>query len=202
MTSKNLTQIANRFIASALLAILFCAFIVPVQVYAKSASPSLPSLNAFVTIVKNGEASTLRGVYVPNVMAYSIVQQPEKDAGFVSTEKSAVTQFNMAAKAGNVGLLAHSYLAGKSFPSIKQGDQIVLVYGDGRTETFVAESILQYQKLPYGLYKDLKTQNNLGTGELFDAVYGGAYHLALQTCIESGGDAEWGRLFIIAKPIQ
>lgn len=198
MASKNLTQIVNRLFASMLLAILFCALVVPTQVSAKS----LPSLTAFIETVRNGDASALRGVYVANSMAYPIVQQPENDAKFVSTDASVVTQFGMAAKAGNVGLLAHNYLAGKSFVNVKQGDQIVLVYGNGRTETFLVESILQYQDLPYGMYKDLNTQANLGTGELFNAVYGGAYHLTLQTCIESNGNSAWGRLFIIARPVS
>lgn len=198
MTPKNhFTQISTGI----LLAIAFLTFAVPAQVYAQSALSNLPNLSAFIENVKNGNANALRGVYVTNVMSYPIVQQPEGNAHFVSTNDSVVTQFSMATSMGNVGLLAHNTLAGKSFFNIKQSDQIILVYGDGHTETFVVENTLSYQSLPYGQYKNLQTQNNISVGEIFNTVYGGEYHLTLQTCIERDGNFEWGRMFIIAKPV-
>ncbi|MDP2989065.1 MAG: hypothetical protein Q8O57_00665, partial [Kiritimatiellota bacterium] len=76
---------------------------------------------------------------------------------------------------------------------------------NGRTQSFVVESILQYQALkplsPYSNFKDLETQNLLTAEQLFNKVYRGEYHLTLQTCIENEGNLSWGRLFVIAKPV-
>jgi len=98
--------------------------------------------------------------------------------------------------------LAHNTLAGKFFFNIPQGSQIILVYGNGRTETFIVDQVLMYQALPYGQYRDLQTQEIVYIGALFNTAYSGEYHLTLQTCIESEGDYQWGRLFIIAKPLS
>jgi hypothetical protein len=137
-------------------------------------------------------------------MALAIVQQPMGNPGYVSTAESVATQFSIATEVGNVGLLAHNTLAGSSFSNIKQGDLIVLVYGDGHMESFMANSIQRYQALnplsPYSQFSDLETQTKLSAEELFNKVYRGEYHLTLQTCIENNGNASWGRLFITATP--
>jgi len=205
MTSRNqFTKFTNRLLASAFLCIVFCALTVPAQVYAKT--DAIPSLNEFIETVKDGNADTLRGVYIADVMAYPIVQQPYGNPGFVSTTENVTTQFSMASEVGNIGLLAHNHLAGSSFSNIKNNDRIILVYGDGHMESFLVESIQQYQALnplsPYSQFKDLETQNILTAEELFREVYRGEYHLTLQTCINNEGNPSWGRLFVIAKPIS
>jgi len=206
MVSRNLiTRAAGRLAVSSLLLILYCTVAIPVQAYAKGDSEHLPSLNTFIESVKDGKAGVIRGVYIPNVMAYAVTQQPAGKPGFVSTEAAVTTQFSMAAEAGNIGLLAHNTLAGRSFSSIIHGDKIILIYGDGRAEDFMVETILLYQALdplsPYGQFKDLGTQKTLSTEELFNKVYRGEYHVTLQTCIENDGNISWGRLFVIAEPI-
>jgi hypothetical protein len=200
------TQLKSRIFSSILLCILFCAFAFPVQAYAKDAPNQIPDLNTFVQTVKDGKASTLRGVYVSNLMALSIVQQPTGYPGFVSTAESVATQFSIAKEVGNVGLLAHNTHAGSFFSKIKQGDQIILVYGDGHTEGFSVSKIQRYQALnplsPYSKFKDQETQITYTAEELFNNVYRGKYHLTLQTCIENNGNSSWGRLFIVATPIK
>jgi len=201
-----LEQLKKRISTSALVFILICVFMLPSQVEAKDIPNTLPNLNTFINTVKDGNASTLRGVYVPNVMALAVEQQPAGYPGYVSTADSIVTQFSIAAEVGNIGLLAHNTHAGVFFPSIKQNDPIVLVYGDGHTETFMAQNILRYQALdplnPYSQFKDLETQTTLTAEELFNKVYRGDYHLTLQTCIENNGNSSWGRLFIVASPVE
>ena len=95
---------------------------------------------------------------------------------------------------------------GSFFSNIQQGDLIVQVYGDGHTETFMAQSIQHYQALdpfnPYSQFKDLETQTTFTAEELFNNVYRGDYHLTLQTCIENNGNSSWGRLFIVATPTE
>jgi hypothetical protein len=207
MASRNqLSQLKNRISVSALLSILLCTFALPTQVYAKDIPNTLPNLNTFIEAVTDGNAATLRGVYVSNVMALSIVQQPAGYPGFVSTEEAIATQFSIATQVGNVGLLAHNTHAGSFFSSIKQGDLIVLVYGDGHIESFMAASIQRYQALdplsPYSEFKNLDTQITSTAEQLFNDVYRGEYHLTLQTCIENNGNSSWGRLFIVATPVE
>ena len=200
------TQLKNQISASALVLMLACIFVFPTQVYAKDIPNSLPNLNTFIETVQNGDTATLRGVYVPNVMAFAIEQQPAGYAGYVSSAESVVTQFGIATEVGNVGLLAHNTHAGAFFTGIQQGSLIVLVYGDGHTETFMAQSIQHYQALdpfnPYSQFKDLDTQTTFTAEELFNKVYRGDYHLTLQTCIENNGNSSWGRLFIVATPVE
>jgi len=200
------TQLKNNLFTGALLSILFCAFALPAQVYAKDVPHTLPDLNTFIETVTDGNASSLRGVYVSNVMALSIVQQPTGYAGYVSTEESVATQFGIATEVGNVGLLAHNTHAGSLFSNIKQGDRIILIYGDGHIESFMANSIQRYQALdplnPYSEFKDLETQTSFTAESLFNNVYRGEYHLTLQTCIDNNGNPSWGRLFIMAIPVE
>ncbi|MBC7877496.1 MAG: hypothetical protein H7Y59_10030 [Anaerolineales bacterium] len=204
MASKDqFTQIKNRLFASALLCIVLCVFAFPTQAYAKD--NAFPTLTEFVETVKDGHANTLRGIYISNVIALPIMQQPYGNPGFVSNTDSVLTQFSMASEVGNLGLLAHNHLAGKSFSDIKPNDQIVLIYGDGHTESFLVDNTMQYQALsplsPYSQFKDLETESILSAEDLFREVYRGEYHLTLQTCIDNEGNASWGRLFIIAKPV-
>jgi hypothetical protein len=168
------------------------------------ARESMPTLSSFVESVRNGDATSLRGVYIQGVTAHRIVQQPAGQPGYVSQDSRAITQFNMAAEAGNVGLLAHNYLAGTSFKQIMPDQQVDLVYGNERVESFVVSQILRYQALdPYNSMSEFR---NLDTGiivtaeELFQQVYRGERHVTFQTCIEFGGNPSWGRLFIIARP--
>ena len=200
----------NRFqflrsstIFSALIAalILSCAFTFPAQ--ARNGA-GYSDLNSFVESVRNGDGSALRGVYVQDRIAFQIVQQPAGSPAFVSQDPDQFTQFGMAAEAGNIGLLAHNYLAGRSLSSLTQGDIVVLVYGDGHTESFLVKEIRQYQALdpnsPYSDFKNLDTQATLSAQELFQQAYQGERHLTFQTCIEANGNLSWGRLFVVAEP--
>jgi hypothetical protein len=207
MASRNqLTQLKNGIFAGILVCILICTFALPAQVYAKDIPNTLPNLNSFIETVTDGNASALRGVYVSNVMALSIVQQPTGYPGYVSTEESVVTQFGIATEVGNIGLLAHNTHAGSFFSNIKQGDRIILVYGDGHIESFMTNNIQRYQALdPYNThseFKNLETQTSVTAEALFNNVYRGEYHLTLQTCIENNGNSSWGRLFIMATPVE
>jgi hypothetical protein len=207
MTSRDqLKRIKNGIFTGLLTGILFCVLALPAPVYAKDVPNQIPSLSTFIENVKNGNADALRGVYVSDVMALLIVQQPAGQPGFVSSEESVATQFGMAKDAGNIGLLAHNTHAGKFFSEIKQGDQVILVYGDGHTENFTVNSIKQYQALdplnPYSKFKDLETQTTSTAEGVFNRMYRGKHHLTLQTCIDNNGNPSWGRLFIIANPVK
>ena len=165
---------------------------------------NLPSLSSFVSLVNDGQAGELRGVYAPNVFADAVVQQPGNDANFVSTQPGVVTQFRPASSIGSTGLLAHNFLAGQQFPLLTRGDLIYLVYGDGYQAPYIVTETLQYQALqpesPYSNFIDLSNGNLLSASYLFNSAYGRPGDLVLQTCIDANGDPSWGRLFIVAEP--
>lgn len=203
MVSGNKTAEYVRGLGGIVLSFLLaCVFLNPVQ--AKGAGSILPDLDLFIDAVSDGNADVLRGVYVLDVMAFPIVQQPAGSPGFVSTLNGVVTSFDMAARSGNTGLLAHNYLAGASFPQLVQGSDVVLIYGDGHTERFVVSNVLQYQALdpasPYSEFRNLDTQITMTAEGLFNQVYRGERHVTFQTCIAKDGNPSWGRLFVIAMP--
>jgi len=204
MTSrKYLPQIASHLLMLALTAMIFYMFTFPAQVQAKNnPANTLPTLEEFIAQVRNGDANALRGTYIPGVLALPVVQQPRENSNYVSPMRSALTEFSMADKVGNVGLLAHNYLAGGLFFEIQPGDLIILVYGNARIETFKVGSIHQYEALPNGLYKNIKTRNSRNIGELFRVMYDGERHVTLQTCIAQGDNSSWGRLFVVAEAVN
>jgi len=167
---------------------------------------ALPSFDDFSRSVENGEADILRGVYVQDVLALPVVQQLVDRPYYVSNHDREVTQFGMASQYGNIGLLAHNTLSGRFFSQLSIGQQVRLVYGDGRVEEFVVAHILRFQALkPESVsssFQNLERNETLSSGEMFSRAYGGERHLVFQTCIEANGNASWGRLFIVAMPIR
>ena len=165
---------------------------------------ALPDYQNFVEIVRNGQKGVLRGVYVPGVLALPIVQQPVGNPGYVSQKIEEITQFNMAADAGVVGLLAHNHLSGATFTNLVVGHEVRLIYGDGAVEYFVVDQVLQYQALqpysPNSEFRDLETNVTISANQLFGKVYRGERHVTFQTCIDANGNSSWGRLFIVAQP--
>jgi len=189
---------------SLLFAIFLSLFYSPIATRALESTTTLPTFGDFSRSVQNGDAKVLRGVYVANVLALPIVQQPVGNAGYISSTDGIITQFNMAAQYGNVGLLAHNHLSGRLFSQLAAGQEVRLVYGDGKTEVFVISEIQRYQALqptsPYSSFRNLDRDETLTAEKMFKRVYFGDRHVTFQTCINSDGNASWGRLFIIATP--
>jgi hypothetical protein len=188
-----------------LLTILACLFLHPARAFALgNGEATLPDFAEFSKTVQNSEANVLRGVYVPNVLALSVSQQPAGKAGYVSNKVGEVTQFGMAAKFGVVGLLAHNHLSGSDFSQLAVGQEVRLVYGNGTVEYFVITQILQYQALEptsqYSSFRDLSNNEMLTAEQMFNKVYRGERHVTFQTCIAGAGSLSWGRLFVIAIP--
>lgn len=192
--------------ASLLAILIFSLFVHPQPVTAAGTpgTANLPALTDFSQTVQNGKAGLLRGVYVENVLALPVVQQPSNNAGYVSNQDGEITQFGMASKFGNIGLLAHNHLAGKDFAELTVGQEVRLVYGDGKIETYIVIEVLRYQALkptsPYSDFRSLNGGKTLNAEQMFKRVYFGERHVTFQTCIEKNGNASWGRLFIIAIP--
>ncbi len=149
--------------------------------------------------------AVLSGVSIHDEGSFPVVQQPPGDTNFVSKNDGEVTQFASASRYGNIGLLAHNYLSGKSFSQLRIGEEIQLVYSDGQVETFVIKEILRYKALdpksPYSSFQNLDNKDEILTvGQMFDRAYEGGRHVTFQTCISAEGNSSWGRLFIIASP--
>lgn len=165
---------------------------------------TLPSFPDFYKFIRNDRTDVLRGVYIPNVMALPIIQQPVDDPYYVSNQDGELTQFSIASAYGNVGLLAHNNLSGKSFSKLSVGQEVELVYGDGRIEKFVITEVLHFQALQpesnQSLFLNLDHSETLSANQVFDRVYRGNYHITFQTCIQANGNASWGRLFVVATP--
>jgi hypothetical protein len=168
--------------------------------------PDLQALSTLIETVKNGQSGLLRGVYISGVLANPVLQQPSADAGYVSTQPDAITQFRMAGQVNSIGLLAHDYLAGASFSNIVKGSEIALVFGDGSLKYYRVFDIQRYQALspssPYSNFVDQTTKQVLSAEQLFFRTYGlGGSTLVFQTCISTAQVPSWGRLFILARPI-
>jgi hypothetical protein len=185
----------------ALLALAFRPF--PAEALSQ---PALPDLATFTLSVQDGQAGVVRGVYVDSVLAYPVIQQPSYNAAYVSNTDGVVTEFSAAHQTGNIGLLAHNTLAGRSFFNLKPGQSVVIIYGDGKTETFIVTQILRYAALsPFSTtseFKNLDTNITISATQLFSNVYTGSRHVTFQTCIEYNGNDSWGRLFVIAVPMR
>lgn len=205
MASTNkINRLLQAVRASFFMLVVFSGLLIASPVSAKSIKHNFQDLDTFIASVNNGDGTMLTGVYIHDVMAFPVVQQPSGSAGYVSTANNVITQFGMASQFGTTGLLAHNFLAGQFFSEVKQGDEIVLVYGDGHTQSFIVTATLKYQALdpfnPYSDFKDLSTQSTLTANDLFSKVYGNPNRVVLQTCIDANGNSSWGRLFVIAEP--
>ena len=189
-----------------LLVFLFTAFFLNLDSTQAIANPdgALPGFADFSRSVQNGDATVLRGVYVPDVLALPVVQQPVDRPYYVSNHDGEATQFGMASQYGNIGLLAHNTLSGRDFSRLSIGQQVRLVYGDGRVEDFVVTNIMRFRasnpESVSSSFRNLDRKETLSAGEMFTRTYTGERHLVFQTCIAANGNESWGRLFIIAVP--
>ncbi len=197
---------SSRIVLTFLLLMLVIATFIPQPA---SASPlrepsALPNLKTFVQSINNGEANSVRGVYADGLFALPVIQQSSNGSSYVSADPNTLTQFAAPLTYGNIGLLAHDFLAGAYFSQLSTGQEIQLVYGDGRLMNFVVTGIYRYQAMDpnnvYSKFIDLNSRDNLSATQLFEKVYMGSTHITFQTCIEANGNSSWGRLFVIAEP--
>lgn len=179
-------------------------FLHPRPIQAIGNAKGLPSFEGFSVSVQNGEADVLRGVYVADVLSLPVVQQPADKPYYVSNLEGEATQFSIASQYGNIGLLAHNTLSGRLFSGLAIGQEVRLVYGDGRVEYFIITEILQFQALQpdsvTSSFRNLDRDEILSAGELFNRAYAGERRAVFQTCIKAEGNASWGRLFVVALP--
>ncbi|HEY6072184.1 MAG TPA: hypothetical protein VIV15_02050 [Anaerolineales bacterium] len=188
------------------LILVLCLSLIPVRVSAIANSRD-PKANPLIHYVAAhaGDQEGVIGVVAAGGFSFPVVQQDDEGSVSVNAARNTVTQFGMAASLGNIGLLAHNYLAGRSFFDLKVGQRVYLVYGTGMVEAFAVSKVLRYQALtprsPYSEFREAGGDTVITAVEMFYIAYGGSYHVTFQTCIAQDGDNSWGRLFVIAEPM-
>jgi hypothetical protein len=195
----------NRFQKTLLVFALLICLLVPSLSASAAEGGLLPVFSGFVVAVSNGQAKVVRGVYVPGTLALRVMQQPADDPKLVFRVDGVATQFGMAASNHVIGLLAHNNLAGASFSGLKIGQEVRIVYGDGRVDYYTVDHLARFQVLQPGGqaedYLDLNSKLNYTARDIFTTFYAGADHVTFQTCIFKDGNSSWGRLFITAIPV-
>jgi hypothetical protein len=110
----------------------------------------------------------------------------------------------MAIPFGVIGLLAHDNLAGVNFPNLHPGQEVKIIYGDGKVSLYTVSSINQYQAIDSHSTLSNFAHLNSGTiytaAQIFEMYYQGGDQVTFQTCIAKDGNLSWGRLFITATP--
>jgi hypothetical protein len=138
------------------------------------------------------------------VLALPIVQQPASNPFYVSNRNGELTQFSLVSQYGNTGLLAHNTLSGRFFSQLATGQEVRLIYGDGKVEYFVIGNVLRFQALqPDSIsssFRNLDRNETISSGDMFNRAYVGGRRVVFQTCIEANGNSSWGRLFVVALP--
>jgi len=148
----------------------------------------------------------VNGIYFGDNRYLRVVNQPGGKPEYVSDISGVATNFQLASRYGNIGLIAHNHLGGRHFCDLKIGDVVYVMNGVRQTRRYKVTSIHQYQALnprsPRSNFIDLETRQTFSASEVFKHIYTGNHHLILQTCIEKGNIKEWGRLFIVAEPVS
>ena len=168
----------------------------------------LADLVNFIAQVANGNPDQLVGVFVPGVFALPVVQQPDGETYAVSNEPGVITQYGSVDRYGNVGLLAHNFLAGAEFFKLGLGQRVTLIYGNGHSRDYTVTGFRQFQatlpESPYSNFIDLDQPGSrpIRSADIFNLIYTGSTRVVLQTCIARQGEPSWGRLFVIATPIE
>jgi len=206
MALKSIRSILNVSLLFFILFTMFVPFDSTQALNNGSAVGNLPLPGALLNPLKDDQADSVRGIYIPELLTVLVVQQPSGNPEFISTEENTLTQFDLASKFGSIGLLAHNYLAGARFSQMERGQKFYLIYEDGRMSAFVVTEILRYQALnpnnTSSKFVDVDTNRLLTARDLFAKVYKRQGQVIFQTCIAAGQEPSWGRLFIISEPIS
>jgi hypothetical protein len=205
----DLMSLVHRMVRAALSALAVLMIFYPFSAVSASAPEGVgqPTPNPAKSIPPQtaGNPHVLRRVFTAGVLDLAVVQQPAGQSMYVSDGPDQATQFRLASRYGNVGLLAHDFLAGSYFSQLVVGMKVHLAYSDGQVESYVVSQVLRFEALrpdsTYSSFRDLDNGQTLSASRLFLRVYGGTQHLTFQTCIPNNGDLNWGRLFVIAVPV-
>lgn len=147
---------------------------------------------------------------------YNIVQQPPGQEEYVDPNYDVITEFSELSEEEEKQarwFLAHIQgKAGQEIAQLRQGMRIRFEMEGGEVQEYEIAGVVRYQA----------TEPNSSTAPLIEvnenletigiplsnrAVKRGLFGLAnggiiLQTCIENGGNSSWGRIFVVAQPLE
>ncbi|TAK11933.1 MAG: sortase [Anaerolineae bacterium] len=194
-TKKNLTLILITVLLITSLSAVFTTRAASLPVTGAQAAPIAAS--AAASPAKGSLTATK--VVAHGLFTYTVVQ----NGNSVPTGGSSVGQYAAAAKKKSIGLLAHNYLAGGSFASLKVGQLITVTFSDGSTKTYKVYSVQTYQATDPNDFSQPFINSNgkkVSARTVFNAAYK-ANQVTFQTCIAKNGYSSWGVLFVIAKEV-
>lgn len=167
-----------------------------------------PGLDEFSLKLADGRSDNVVGIYVPGIFALPVEQQPAGMPDFVAREHNMLTQFALPKEYGSIGILAHNYLSGSRFGQLAVNTEIMVVFGNGQVTRYRVARVEEFQALkpnsPFSEFVDASSSSGrvLTSGDLFKRVYTTNRQLVFQTCIEAQGESSWGRMFVIATPVE
>lgn len=137
----------------------------------------------------------------PTSQPIPIVQQPEGQPNYVSSETGVMTEYEYPEENGVIGLLIHNDLGKDQLKQLDQAQVVTISDGIGiktyrlvGIEIWIAEdgsnALSRYRR-------DADDDDWIFARDLYDHIYGGAYPLIIQTCIEENGSDTGGRKFYL-----
>lgn len=162
---------------------------------------------AFASQLPTAAAELPVGLFVSPDLAFPVVQQPANNPAYVSPADGELTHFGLAAGHGSTGLLAHNTAAGVYFDDLHIDQTLYLVHGNHHIQAYRITEIRRLRAVqpssPYSDFIDLDQPGvRLSATDLFYQIYAAENRLVLQTCLEADGNPNWGRLFLIAEPVE
>jgi hypothetical protein len=160
----------------------------------------------FHKIFASKQAATgINAIFLGDDHILHVIEQPVGRPEYISTVTGTVTNFQLAAQYGNIGLIAHNNLGGRYFNDLRIGDRVYTMNGYQGSQAYEVSEILHFRainpKRSNTDFIDLDSNEHYSANDVFQRVYTGSHHLVLQTCIERNADTNWGRLFVLAEPV-
>ena len=201
LSSRNVamtTQKTTLFTLMIALPIVFTSFLnQPMALAQTGIAADTASAQDVAAQIGVSKAKTAVSVSVTGKFTYGVSQ-----SGNAAPSSYTLGQYAYAAGKNNLGFLAHNYLAGSSFYMLSAGDEVLVTFSDGSTQTYTV----------YNVTRDKATDPNNFSKPFVDArgktvsarqVFNQAYksnQVTFQTCLSGGGSLTWGVLIVQARP--
>lgn len=154
----------------------------------------------------NGNPDQVVGAYVEEIMAAEVVQQPEDDGEWVSSQVNTLTNYQAASALGVKGLLANPEQTGALFSQLQQGQDVIIINGDGSLLTYQVVATLEFQVVtpgdPNSDLIELQYKIRMPAEVVFAGIYNGTDRVVFQTNIVRDGITNWGRMYVVAFPFS
>ncbi len=151
-------------------------------------------------------AKKIKGLYAAETFSLRVNPAAFRKTGICITGRRCSHPVQHATSNNVTGMLAHNFSSGRFFFDLAVNNVIDVVYGDGSIKEYKVTQIKKFQALSpkssASDFVDLDTKEKLSASGLSTGCTPGKHHLTLQTCIQEGTEDSWGRLFVIAEPVE